>query len=258
MSGVQVGSRTAGLIGRAIEEGDRTIRESRAEPLTSDSYQHPMDLKGGTFEPGGKMLVLSPEPSSSTDTDFGTALIEQAASLSAYARRLAGHGSDADDLLQDTMLRCWAARERFRAGTNLAAWMRTVMRNSFLSGRRRARFHTDLPDDARDQLMWVEENQSHAVTLKDASWALNELAPDQRDAVSLASQGLSIEEGASRLGIAEGTFKSRLSRGRARLRALLEERSTPLLADKSDPGEASNIPHERTRRKRDWRGVMIG
>ena len=79
------------------------------------------------------------------------ALIEQAASLSAYARRLTGGGADADDLLQDTMLRCWTARASFAAGTSLAAWTRTVMKNCFLTGRRRARFHADLPEDARDR-----------------------------------------------------------------------------------------------------------
>src|SRR3546814_1171653 len=79
------------------------------------------------------------------EDNFGAGLIEQAASLSAYARRLTGGaGADADDLLQDTMLRCWAARRSFVPGTNLGAWMRTVMRNSFLSGRRRARFHANL------------------------------------------------------------------------------------------------------------------
>src|SRR3546814_8773515 len=88
------------------------------------------------------------------DDNFGAGLIEQAASLSAYARRLTGGaGADADDLLQDTMLRCWAARRSFVPGTNLGAWMRTVMRNSFLSGRRRARFHANLPEDAFDRLL---------------------------------------------------------------------------------------------------------
>ena len=80
-----------------------------------------------------------PLPIAMPDNAFGAALIEQAASLSAYARRLTGGGADADDLLQDTMLRCWTARASFAAGTSLAAWTRTVMKNCFLTGRRRAR-----------------------------------------------------------------------------------------------------------------------
>ena len=92
-----------------------------------------------------------PLPIAMPDNAFGAALIEQAAARSAYARRLTGGGADADDLLQDTMLRCWTARASFAAGTSLAAWTRTVMKNCFLTGRRRARFHADLPEDARDR-----------------------------------------------------------------------------------------------------------
>ena len=107
-----------------------------------------------------------PLPIAMPDDAFGAALIEQAAALSAYARRLTGGGADADDLLQDTMLRCWTARASFAAGTSLAAWARTVMKNSFLTGRRRARFHADLPEEARDRMLRVDETQSLAVWLR--------------------------------------------------------------------------------------------
>ncbi|WP_327753148.1 RNA polymerase sigma factor (plasmid) [Sphingobium sp. SJ10-10] len=201
-----------------------------------------------------------PLPIAMPDDAFGAALIEQAASLSAYARRLTGGGADADDLLQDTMLRCWTARASFAAGTSLAAWTRTVMKNCFLTGRRRARFHADLPEDARDRMLKVDETQSLAIWLRDTDWALSELPPHQREAVLLASQGVSIEDGAAQLGIAAGTFKSRIARGRTRLRALIEGRSTPLLADRTGrdtPPPATNRPTH-LRKKRDWRGVKIG
>lgn len=201
-----------------------------------------------------------PSPIAMPDDDFGAALIAQAAALSAYARRLTGGGADADDLLQDTMLRCWAARASFAAGTSLAAWARTIMKNSFLTGRRRARFHDDLPEDARDRMLNVGETQSLAIWLRDTDWALSELPPHQREAVLLASQGVSVEDGAAQLGIATGTFKSRVARGRTRLRALIDERSTPLLADRTGrdtPSPEAKLP-VRLRKKRDWRGVKIG
>jgi RNA polymerase sigma factor (sigma-70 family) len=201
-----------------------------------------------------------PLPIAMPDNAFGAALIEQAASLSAYARRLTGGGADADDLLQDTMLRCWTARASFAAGTSLAAWTRTVMKNCFLTGRRRARFHADLPEDARDRMLKVDETQSLAIWLRDTDWALSELPTHQREAVLLASQGVSIVDGAAQLGIAAGTFKSRIARGRTRLRALIEERATPLLADRTGrdtPPPATNRPTH-LRKKRDWRGVKIG
>lgn len=199
-------------------------------------------------------------PIAIADDHFGAALIEQTAALSAYARRLTGGGADADDLLQDTMLRCWTARASFAAGTSLIAWTRTVMKNSFLTGLRRARFHADLPDEARDRMLGVDETQSLAIWLRDTDWALSELPPDQREAVLLASQGVSIEEAAMRLGVAPGTVKSRVARGRARLRALIEDRSTPLLADRTGQDKPAPVADRpiRPRKKRDWRGVTIG
>lgn len=202
-------------------------------------------------------LARKTEPGGvSIDDDFGAELANQSASLSAYARRLTGGGADADDLLQDTMLRCWSARHSFGVGTNLGAWARTVMRNSFLSGRRRARFHADLPEDGFDRLLSVAENQSHVVELRDANWALNELTADQREAVLLASQGVTIEDAAAQLAIPSGTFKSRVARGRLRLRQLNEERDTPLLPRERKIEERlfKERPHER----RNWKGVMIG
>src|SRR3546814_16999364 len=86
------------------------------------------------------------------------------------------------------MLRGWAARRSFVPGTNLGAWMRTVMRNSFLSGRRRARFHANLPEDAFDRLLGVAEGQGAAVDLCDVTWALGELIPEQRAAILLAAE----------------------------------------------------------------------
>jgi len=189
------------------------------------------------------------------DRRFGIQLAQQANSLRTYARRLTqGAPADADDLLQDTMLRCWIARHRFEPGTNMAAWTRTVMRNSFLSDRRRDRFRADLPDDALDRLLSVAPNQDDAVALTDLNWALSELPADQRDAVLLAGEGVSIEESAVRLSVAEGTIKSRISRGRERLRKLTDDRDTPLLADKRETPVAVDKP----RRRRDWSGVVIG
>lgn len=189
------------------------------------------------------------------DDEFGAELIEQAATLSAYARRLTGSGADADDLLQDTMLRCWTARASFKPGTSLTAWGRTIMRNRFLTGRRRARFQADMPEDALDRLLSVAENQENVVDLRDVGWALTELAPEQREAVLLAGEGVSTRDAAERLGIAGGTFTSRVARGRARLRQLTEERDAPLLSDRH---AVEQVRVERPRSKRDWTGVMIG
>ncbi|WP_255602573.1 RNA polymerase sigma factor [Glacieibacterium megasporae] len=187
----------------------------------------------------------------SFDDDFGVALAKQVSSLSNYGRRLTGGGADADDLLQDTMLRCWSARHSFRPDSNLGAWARTVMRNSFLSGRRRARFQVELPEEAFDRLLSVAENQSNVVALRDAEWALNKLTIGQREAVLLASQGVKIEDAAAQLAITSGTFKSRVWRGRLRLRQLTEEEVTP-------HSLAERKREKPPRQQRNWKGVIIG
>jgi RNA polymerase sigma-70 factor (ECF subfamily) len=71
------------------------------------------------------------------DTRFAELLAQQSPKMSKYARRLAGGEADADDLLQDTLMRCWSARHTFEDGTSLAAWVNTVMRNGYISGARR-------------------------------------------------------------------------------------------------------------------------
>ncbi len=194
------------------------------------------------------------------DDEFGAELIEQVVTLRAYARRLAGSAADADDLLQDTMLRCWTARASFTPGTSLIAWGRTIMRNRFLTGRRRARFQADMPGDAIDRMLSVTENQENVVDLRDVGWALTELAPDQREAVLLAGEGVSMGDAADRLGIPEGTFKSRVARGRTRLRLLTEEPGTPLFSDRPtlEQPTPDRVRMEPPRPKRDWTGVMIG
>lgn len=195
------------------------------------------------------------------DADFGARLIGQASLLRAYARRLVGsQAADVDDLLQDTLLRCWAARRSFDPGTNLGAWSRTVMRNSFLSGRRRVRFHADMPDEALERLLSVPENQDDAVNLHDVDSALGALIPEQREAILLAASGLSIEEAAAELSIPEGTFKSRVWRGRLRLKQLTEGAESARIESNGTrpPDRRMAQKARRPRVRRDWKNVMIG
>lgn len=86
------------------------------------------------------------------DPHFAELLDRHRTLLRAHARRLAGNSVDADDLVQDTMLRCWSARNSFEPGSNFGAWSRMVMRNSFLSAHRRDRFHASLPEEAFDRM----------------------------------------------------------------------------------------------------------
>ncbi|MDN4633876.1 RNA polymerase sigma factor [Sphingomonas sp. PsM26] len=181
---------------------------------------------------------------------FADALSDNTRSLQSYARRLAGNAPDADDLVQETILRCWSARETFQPGTNIGAWSRVVMRNTFLSSHRRDRFHGDLPDDAFDRIEGTSGGQDLALELRDVGWALEQLSPDEREAVMLAVQGLSGADAASQLGILPSTYKSRLARGRGHLRELIDNPEAQPYAPPSKLRHALKT--------RNWHGVVIG
>ena len=210
------------------------------------------------FKENGQMQTASACTAArigNADEEFAAEMSRCEPALRAYARRLAlGGRADADDLLQDTMLRCWAARHRFEPGSNFAAWARTVMRNRFISDRRRDRYHAELSDDALDRIPGVAAAQEPAVHLRDANRALDELTPAHRDAVVLAGEGLTVQEAAARLDIPEGTYKSRVWRGRLRLRDLTENRAAAAVAVTPGVDLLCRAPE----RRRDWKGVMIG
>ncbi len=97
------------------------------------------------------------------------------------------------------------------------------MRNRFISRTRGARSSVDIAEEMLDGLFRAPPSQEVAVMLKDVYLALNQLNPEHRNAVLLAAEGFSMEEAARRLGISAGAFKSRLMRGRMRLRILNDE-----------------------------------
>jgi RNA polymerase sigma-70 factor (ECF subfamily) len=183
--------------------------------------------------------------------DFAKTMDRHSGSLRSYARRLAGNAADAEDLVQDTMLRCWSARRRFQPETNFGAWSRIVMRNSFLSSHRRDRFHANLPEEAFDRLPSEGAGQDLAIEMRDIEWALEQLNPDQRNAVTLAAKGVSSEEAAAQLTISEGAFKSRVARGRVHLRELIDDPD-------AQPYRALAAKAQSVRTPRNWKGVMIG
>ena len=182
---------------------------------------------------------------------FAEVLGNHTRSLQSYARRLAGNAADADDLVQETMLRCWSAREKFQPDTNFGAWSRVVMRNTFLSSHRRDRFQGYLPDEAFDRIEGTPGGQDLALELQDVERALESLNPDERDAVMLAAQGISCADAAAQLAILISTFKSRLARGRGHLRELIN----------NSDAQPYCAPPPKLRvalKARNWGGIIIG
>src|ERR1044072_2524872 len=97
-----------------------------------------------------------------SDKDFKRALPEVHPHLRAFARWLCGCRDRADDLAQETLLRAWAARDRYRAGTNFKAWTFTILRNHFYSEARRARFHGDYDEGMAERILRAPASQESA------------------------------------------------------------------------------------------------
>lgn len=141
--------------------------------------------------------------------------------LRAFARSLSGNRDRADDLVQETLVKAIANREKFRAGTNLHAWLVTILRNQYYSeGRRRRREVAD-PDGIEAARLATGPHHDGALAYKDFLSALQLLPEDQREALLLIGVSeFSYEDAARVLGAPVGTIKSRVSRARARLEVL--------------------------------------
>jgi RNA polymerase sigma-70 factor (ECF subfamily) len=123
------------------------------------------------------------------DTEFKRALTEVAPHLRAFARGLCGCRDRADDLAQETLLRAWAARDRYRAGTNFKAWTFTILRNHFYSEARRARFHGDYDEAMAERTLRAPASQESAVELSDVLRALSLVPETYREALILVAIG---------------------------------------------------------------------
>jgi RNA polymerase sigma-70 factor (ECF subfamily) len=149
-------------------------------------------------------------------------LIAQIPNLRAFAYSLCGNGDEADDLVQETLMRSWANIGSFQEGTNLRAWLFTILRNAFYSERRRRRNEVDNGDgEAELRLVDAPRQDSH-MDFQDFREALADLPEEQREALVLVgASGFSYEEAAEICGCRVGTVKSRVSRARRRLVELL-------------------------------------
>lgn len=178
------------------------------------------------------------EPHPLSDADFKVQLAEVIPHLRAFGRSLSGNRDTADDLVQETLLKAWAARLRFQAGTNMRAWTFIILRNLFLSQMRRSRFKGEWDDLTADRLLAAPASQDRHIELGDLQRALLHLPEPQREALILVGAGgFAYEEAAEICGCAVGTIKSRVARGRVALDTLLT--SGKLTARKDHEGNAN-------------------
>jgi len=157
-----------------------------------------------------------------SDDEFRTELARVIPHLRAFGRSLSGNRDLADDLVQETLLKAWAARKRFQAGTNMRAWTFIILRNLFLSQMRRARFKGEWDDITASKILAAPAAQEKHVDLGDLRRALLHLPQPQREALILVGAGgFAYEEAAEICGCAVGTIKSRVARGRVALEQLM-------------------------------------
>ena len=153
-------------------------------------------------------------------------LIEHAPRLRRYACALIRNHDLADDLVQDTLERALRNVEKYQSGTDLRAWLFTIMHNAFAGQARRTEartIHVSLDDETISEREFaMAGSQANAFEMRDLDFALQRLPVDQRQVLLLVGlEEMSYTDVAHTLGIPVGTVMSRLSRGRERLRALM-------------------------------------
>ena len=150
------------------------------------------------------------------------AMLAAVPSLRAFAISLSGNIDRADDLVQETLLRAIANIDSFQPGTNMSAWMFTILRNLFRSEYRKRRREVEDTDGSYAESLKSHPEQGSRLEFQEFRGALAKLPPDQREALILVgASGFSYEDAAAICGCAVGTIKSRVNRARSKLSALL-------------------------------------
>jgi len=150
------------------------------------------------------------------------AMLAALPSLRAFARSLAHSTDRADDLVQDTIVRALANIEKFEPGTCMTAWLFTILRNLFYSECRRAKHELEDPEGSYAGHLRTAPDQGARCDFLDLRRALAKLSVEHREALILiGAEGLSYEKAAQVCGVAIGTMKSRVHRGRMHLAQFL-------------------------------------
>ena len=150
-------------------------------------------------------------------------LVTHLPALRAFALSLTRNRATADDMMQDTVLKAWTNMDKFKPGTNMRAWLFTILRNNFYSSRRKLNREVPDVDNVFSDTLAVKPDHDGRLQMVDFKHAFDTLPSEQREALILVgASGFSYEEAAETCGVATGTIKSRVNRARARLTELLK------------------------------------
>ena len=154
---------------------------------------------------------------------FKQALLAALPSLRAFALSLSGRPDRADDLVQETVMKAWAKQDSFKLGTNMQAWLVTILRNTFYSQMRKRGREVQDTEGAFTARLSVPPSHDGVMDMADFKHALASLPDEQREALLLVgASGFSYGETAEICDCAVGTIKSRVSRARTKLQEVLQ------------------------------------
>lgn len=149
-------------------------------------------------------------------------LVTHLPAMRAFALSLARNGAAADDLVQDALVKAWSNFDSFQPGTNMRAWLFTILRNTYYSLHRKRRREVEDPDGVMAGQLSVKPSHDGNLAMRDFQAAFAQLSDEQREALTLVgAEGFSYEEAAEMCDCAVGTIKSRTNRARKRLAELM-------------------------------------
>ncbi|WP_435258550.1 RNA polymerase sigma factor [Thioclava sp. FR2] len=147
-------------------------------------------------------------------------------SLRAFAISLTRNVAEADDLVQETILKAWSNIEKFTVGTDMRAWLFTILRNTFFSSKRKTKREVADPEGIHAGSLFERPEHDGRLAFADFSKAFDQLSAEHREVLILVgANGYAYEEAAEMMGVAVGTAKSRANRARQRLCELLGMKS---------------------------------
>lgn len=149
-------------------------------------------------------------------------LVEHLPAMRAFAISLTRNLAVADDMVQDTLVKAWTNIEKFEVGSNMRAWLFTILRNTYYSSRRKSNREVADVDGVFTQNLAVKPDHDGHLQMADFRNALAQLNDQQREALLLVgASGFSYEEAGEMCGVAAGTIKSRTNRARIKLAEIM-------------------------------------
>ena len=150
-------------------------------------------------------------------------LVEHLPAMRAFALNLTRNSATADDMVQDAIEKAWVNFDSFNQGSNMRAWLFTILRNTYYSARRKTRREVADVDGVHTEALAEKPAHDGRLQMVDFRWAFSQLGDEQREALLLVgASGFTYEEAAEMCGVAVGTIKSRTGRARKQLADLMQ------------------------------------